>query len=55
MIPEGFILSDIAMAVMIVLFFGGITLCVLSMCIEQVLDVIIRVKRELLEDEDNEF
>ena len=55
MIPEGFIFSDIALAVVIVLFFGGITLFVLSMCIEQVLDVIIRVKRELLEDEDNEF
>jgi len=52
MIPDGFVLSDIAMAVMIVLFFGGITLFVLSMCIEQVLDVIIRVKRELLEDEE---
>ena len=55
MIPEGFILSDIAMAVMIVLMFGCMTLFVISMCIEQVLEVIIRVKRELLEDEDNEF
>lgn len=55
MIPDGFVLSDIAMAVMIVLFFGFMTLCVISMCIEQVINVIIRVKRELLEDEDNEF
>lgn len=55
MIPEGFIFSDIALAVVIVLMIGSMTLFVLSMCIEQVLDVIIRVKRELLEDEDNEF
>lgn len=55
MIPDGFVLSDIAMAVMIVLFFGGMTLIIISMCIEQVINVIIRVKRELLEDGDNEF
>ena len=52
MIPEGFIFSDIAMAVMLVLFFGCMILFVISMCIEQVLDVIIRVKRELLTDEE---
>jgi len=52
MIPEGFILSDIAMAVMIVLFFGGMTLIIISMCIEQVINSIIRVKRELLTDEE---
>lgn len=52
MIPDGFILSDIALAVVIVLFFGGMTLIIISMCIEQVLDVIIRVKRELLTDEE---
>jgi hypothetical protein len=52
MIPEGFILSDIALAVVIVLMIGSMTLFVLSMCIEQVLNSIIRVKRELLTDEE---
>ena len=55
MIPEGFIFSDIALAVVIVLMVGSMTLFVISMCIEEVIDVIIRVKRELLEDGDNEF
>ena len=40
------------MAVMIVLFFGGMTLIIISMCIEQVINSIIRVKRELLTDEE---
>ena len=52
MIPEGFIFSDIALAVVIVLLFGGMTLFLISMCIEEVIDVIIRVKREVLTDEE---
>lgn len=42
MIPNGFILSDIALAVMIVLIFGGMFLLIISMVIENFLDVISR-------------
>lgn len=51
MIPEGYILSDIMLMVMIVLFMGSICLMVLSLFLSEVIDTVIRIKRELIEEE----
>lgn len=52
MIPEGYILSDIMLMVMIVLFMGSLFLMVLSLFLNEVIDVVIKIKRELIEEEE---
>lgn len=52
MIPDGCILSDIMLMVMIVLFMGSICLMVLSLFLNEAIGIVIRIKRELIEEEE---
>ena len=52
MVPDGFILADIMLTVMIVLFMGSICLMVLSLFLNEAIDTEIRIKRELIEEEE---
>lgn len=51
MIPDGYIFSDIMLMVMIVLFMGSICLMVLTLFINEAINAVIRIKRELIEEE----
>lgn len=52
MIPNGCILADITLTVMIVLFMGSFCLMVLSLFVREAIDTVIRIKRELIEEEE---
>ena len=52
MIPDGCILADIMLTVMIVLFMGSICLMILSLFLSEAINTVIKIKRELIEEED---
>lgn len=52
MIPDGYILSDIMLMLMIVLVAVPICLMVLSLFLNEAIDIVIKIKRELIEEEE---